>query len=128
MDGKLFDALCDLCIYHYCDLRRPKTVGARKFAQSVRLLKQHGIIEDREDAGSVWERYDGMVEEYALDQLPGHIARYDYWGAKIITNDTGWNSPKTGLFAGDSAGHYMFFDSFEAMEQYANELTPTLTT
>jgi hypothetical protein len=122
----LFNALCDLQIYHYCDCLRPEKVGQEKFDASVALLVERGIIEDQDDAGTVWERYDAMVEEFALDVMPsGFASRHDYWGAKIISDDTGWNAPKEGLFTGDDSGHFMYFEDYAALVEYASDqLTP----
>lgn len=126
-DKALFNALCDLVIYHYGDLLRPKQVGQTKFRKSVKLLKDAGIIQNRNDEGTIKEHYDSMLEEYALANLPDEFTpQYDYWGAKCIDNHKGWNATKNGKFAGDSSGYYMFFHDFESLEQYTLnlELTP----
>lgn len=121
---RLFDALCDLVIYHHCDLRRPEKVGEESFSLSVELLVSKGIIESQEDPGDVWGAYDGMVEDFALSALPDDFhPGHDFYGAKVITNATNGVSlggPSEVFFAGDDSGHYMYFDYFESMLDYTN--------
>ena len=120
MDTQLFNALCDLVIYHFADVLRPEKTGSRKFAASVKLLVDRGIITGQDDTGSAQERYEEMVCEYALERLPDSFHRaYDYWGAACISDKD--KGIKDGLYAGDSHGQIMFFDDFDALEEYTND-------
>lgn len=117
IDARLFDALCDLMIYHYVDLRRPKK-HPRKFSHSVALLKRHGIIKHRDDTGTLREQYDKLLEGYVTEILPAaYRPDHDHWGAKCIRL-YGQSGKTSSFYTGDVCGFYMFFDNFAALEEY----------
>lgn len=121
IDTKLFNALCDLMIYHYADLCRPKK-HLRKFSNSVALLKRYGIIKHREDTGTLREQYDKLLEEYVTETLPAaYRPDHDYWGAKCIRL-FGQSGKLPTMYAGDTCGFYMFFDNFAALEEYTTRM------
>jgi|AntRauTorcE11897_2_1112592.scaffolds.fasta_scaffold03089_9 hypothetical protein len=125
--NKRFNALCDLMIYHFCDLRRPITTGKSKFARSVKLLKDEGIIENRNDIGTIADEYNQALEEYVEEHIPEFTPQYDYWGAKCLDDHKAWNATKNGKFAGDAGGFYMLFDDFNALEEYTKEKQEEMT-
>jgi len=116
----LFNALCDVVIYHYCDVCRK---AGSEDSESAKMLVQTGYMDDTDDAAKAYQKYEHMVLEYALDHLPnGFRKRYDYWGAVCVTDYDGENAPKTDtLYAGDSIGKIMLFDNFAALEAYTQE-------
>jgi len=117
MNPKTFDDLATVVIYHFADVCYEKP--AKRAAQR---LRRQGVINGITDAEAAYERYEAAVIEYAEEHLPSeYTLQYDYWGAKCYSNEKGWNSPKTGLFSGDSGGRIMFFDSHAALEQYTEK-------
>lgn len=128
MNEQHFTDLARVSIYHFCDVEYE-----REAKLALSRLHGAGVISSLvlEDVGEeAYAKYEAMVVEYALDHLPkGYELRRDYWGAKIISNDHGWSSPKTGLYAGDSMGRIMWFDSFAALKEYTErqlEIIPNL--
>jgi hypothetical protein len=116
----LFNALCDVVIYHYCDVCRK---AGSEDSESAKMLVQTGYMDDTDDAAKAYQKYEDMVLEYALDHLPnGFRKRHDYWGAVCVTDYDGENAPKTDtLYAGDAIGKIMLFDNFAALEAYTQE-------
>lgn len=122
MDVELFNDLATLSIYHYVDVATKKK--AKEAAE--RLFDKEKIdsddFDDRENGETAYSQYEKMVVEYAEDNLTkDYKLCHDFYGAKCFSDDRGWNAPKTGLFSGDSHGQIMFFENFEAMEQYTKE-------
>lgn len=113
---KNFNDLCKVVIYHYADCMEHATASAK------RLVKA-GIMTDTDDASSAYDDYQTKVIDYAKDHLPkGWDVTHDYWGAKCFALNPKWAAPKEGtLFAGDKSGYIMFFDSFQALEEYTKE-------
>lgn len=119
MDVELFNDLATLSIFHYVDVATKKK--AKEAAK--RLFKKNKIVSEvGNDAENAYSQYEALVIEYAEDNLPkDYKLCNDYYGAKCFSNAPGWNAPKTGLFSGDSHDRIMFFENFEAMEQYTKE-------
>lgn len=117
-EKKLFDDLCPVVIYHYCDVLYKK-----KAEKALPRLLEKNIMDSMEDGDKAYEQYEKMVLAYVEDALPSRFKmRYDYWGAKVITDDTQRNAPKTGYFAGDNCGRIMFFDGYSAMAEYTKDI------
>jgi hypothetical protein len=113
----LFDDLAVVVIYHFCDVRYKQR--AEQAARRLTCLK---IINGLDDAETAYQKYEDAVVTYAKEHLPtNYDVRYDYYGAKVITNDHGWKAPKIGLYAGDSPGRIMLFDNFVALQEYTEE-------
>ena len=122
---KLFNALCKVVIYNFCDLCQNKGLN-----EAIQLLIEQGVMRNNDDIESAYTRYDEFVVEHALVELPeGYSRRHDYWGAPCITNVTGWNAPKgdhpekeqRSFFAGDST-RIMFFADFAALQEYTEDV------
>lgn len=93
-ERRYFDALCDLNIYFYCDIHRPKEVGLEKFRESIRILVEAGVIKDGDDEGDVRKRYAMAIEWYAATVLPaGYFPQKDHWGAMLS-----WHLPLPSRF------------------------------
>lgn len=121
MYESLFDAICSLMIYHYCDLLWPEKIGEEKFAAAEARLVAEKITSGRDDEGSLYDKYCEMLEEYVGERLPkGWNPTYDFWGARCYS--TYGHGTKIGKYAGDSYSHYMLFDSFQALKSYTDEL------
>lgn len=110
---KEFDDLCKVVVYHQADCC-VKAGGATR-----RLIKSK-VMEDAQDWEAAYKKYEEAVLEYAKDQLPEDWdITHDYWGAKCLFPNPGWNAPKSGtLFAGDKSGFIMFFENFQALKEY----------
>lgn len=110
-DQKVFNALCNVVIYNYCDL-------LRKAGTSIRFLIKQGIMTNAQDAEAAYESYEAMVIDYALDKLPKKFKpTYGWYGERVITN-RGYGTRSGGYFRGDSDGHIMWFDRYEALIEY----------
>lgn len=119
-----FDALCDLYIYHFCDVCRPKQVGQKKFRSSVRLLVRSGLIGSQDDVRRIGRTYERMLVEYVQSVLPRvFIPMYDAYGARCFGMRGG---RPLRYYAGDSSGCFMCFDSFEALEDYTQRMVQEL--
>tara|TARA_Y100000034_G_C6706173_1_gene311701 strand:+ start:143 stop:517 length:375 start_codon:yes stop_codon:yes gene_type:complete len=123
MDEQLFNALCDVVIYHFCDCMR--TAGDEN-SKSAKLLVARGIIAETDDASAAYDAYQAMVVEYALDNLPdGYELSADYWGAKCIKRPDQPTKDSSLPFAGSECGNIMWFDNYAALVAYTDEqLTP----
>lgn len=117
MNETIFNDLATVAIYHYVDCSIEK-----KAKQAAQRLKQLGIITGIEDADTAYVKYEEKVVEYATKHLPNSFSlQCDYWGAKCFSDHKGWRSTKHGLYAGDSIGRIMFFDSFQSLKEYTQE-------
>lgn len=111
-----FDALCKVVVYHQADCYV-------KAGAATQQLIREGIMSSVDDHEKAYDKYVEMLVDYAKDRLPdGWDVTHDYWGAKCLAHNPGWNAPKSGtLFAGDKSGYIMFFDSFGALKEYTAE-------
>lgn len=115
MNEQLFTDLSHVVIYHYADM-----LYKEKAKQAAKRLVKQGIITSLDDICAAYDQYEEMVIDYAKNHLPDdYDVTHDYWGAKCITNQKGWNAPKTNtLYAGDGQGQIMLFDGFQALKEY----------
>jgi len=125
IDQTRFNALCDVVIYHFCDLMHK---AGDENSKSAKLLVEQNVMEDTENGEAAYTEYEELLVEHALAELPdGFSKTYDYWGAPCISNKQGWNAPKHDnpegdrvFFAGDST-RIMFFQNHEALVEYTTE-------
>lgn len=116
---RIFNALAQVVIYHYADV-----CYKEKAQKAARYLKRHKLInsiDNIDDAEEAYTQYDEMLTEYVKDKLPEEYkVQADYWGAKCFSNKN--HNIKDGWYAGSSSAYrFMFFNSFEALEEYTNE-------
>lgn len=115
-----FDALCDLYVYHFCDMTWPKRVGQKKFRDSVRLLVRRGVIGGQDDTRRIRRMYEQMLVEYVQSVLPRvFVPMYDEWGARCF----GMRGGKAmSWYAGDTSGDFMCFACFQSLVEYTERL------
>lgn len=124
-----FDALALLYVYHWHDLAYPAVKTPKKRNDKLRIAQDHGLlcefdsIDDDGAAQVVMDLYNETMTEYLESVAPdGWEVRFDYWGARCLSNATGWSAPRTGTwFSGESSGHFAAFDSALALRQYTEE-------
>lgn len=124
---ELFNAMCDMVIYHVHDLLRPTQVNEEnpgKFERSIDLCVAEGLMEwDSETRSWVCGeklvgRYNSEVEAYAMEHFPDEYSpSFDYWGARCIKHNAR-GSKGQHPFAGDGMYMYMLFDEHQAMVEY----------
>lgn len=124
----LFNAICSVYIYHSCDLDWPNKIGNKKFDSHVVTVISAGLgnwdAENKEldDLEKLTDKYNEMLEEYVSEHFPDtYKPTYDYWGAKAITDQPNGTRKCGYMFAGDTSGHYTFFEDFAALEEYTQE-------
>lgn len=127
MPSSAFTALALLYVYFFADLSHPGVKTAEQRVKALAELHALGILTDvsdvEESADEVSSRYHQAIEDHAANTFPdGWEPTHDYWGAKCIAYRPGWSAPKHNtLFAGDSSGRYMAFDSASALHEYTQE-------
>lgn len=128
MPRAAFRALALLHVYFYADLAWPEVRTAEGRKRQLRILHKHGLLKDVssvEHAGhAVLERYNKAIEDHVGNTMPdGWEPTHDYWGAKCVAYDPGWNAPKIGTyFTGDASARYMAFDGPESLERYTTRI------
>jgi hypothetical protein len=123
---EVFDALCDLMIYHYVDMCRPKWKGRAKFRRSVNLLKKLGVIESQDEPGKVWGEYEAWLADYVASRCPDHFMAVGYYGERGFARENE-KLGLQGLCVGDACGQYMFFDDSQALEEYVSQFLRKLS-
>lgn len=124
MDKQLFNDLCHVVIYHFCDVCHK--AGSERSRAAKRLVER-GIMSDTGDGEGAYAKYEEMVVEYGLDalnaDLPENYHRgHDYWGAVCLMLPDDSTKDTSLPFAGDSCGRIMLFANFDALGQYTKEV------
>ena len=128
-EQKLFNALAVAYIYSNVDLDWPNRIGHQKWKQHLKTLQENNIgdwnPEEKvfDNLGEVNDRYHEMVEEYALGRLPDNYhSTYDYWGAKVITDQPHGTRHQDYVYAGGDMGELASFDDYAALVEYTDEV------
>lgn len=120
--AETFDHLCVIAIHHFADMKYWSKQGKsdkRKVAKAKAALKRLDVLDEYE----ALQAYEVFVEWYGGCALPGEYAAVrDYWGAQCYSCVRRSESPRMGWYAGDECGRWMWFDSFEAIENYTKHV------
>jgi hypothetical protein len=132
LSPEVFDALALLNVYFFADLAYE---GVNRASQRKKLLNRlqnagylTGVVDVESAAGEVQELYNDTLERHFVNHFPeGWRPTHDYWGAKCLAFNPGWDAPKhDAFFAGDSAGYYQTFDSSKALWEATREILDDL--
>lgn len=114
---KTFNALCSVVIYNAVDVCHKPTKS------EVRFLRKAKLIKDVEDIKGAYMAYRDMLKDAVDPHVhDGWIWTYDYWGAECLAWKPGMRAPTSRTyFAGSECGNIMFFDGWDALQEYIQD-------
>ena len=132
LSPEVFDALALLNVYFFADVAYKGVSNASQRKKLLKKLQNAGylteIVDVESAAGEVQELYNDTLERHFDTHFPEEWKpTHDYWGAKCLALNPGWDAPKHDtFFAGDSMGYYQTFDSSEALWETTREILADL--
>lgn len=128
MTRKQINAIFTLAIYHFADLCYSGK-QAQRLLMKAKLgpwdKEEFSSKEDQEQEYAAWalDQYKDIMREHVAEHWPEEWQwTADYWGAKGLFKNPGWNAPKSGgHYVGDACGQMAWFDSMEALEEYTED-------
>lgn len=121
---KEIDSIFKLAIYNHCDCSF-NGKAAQRFLVKKKIgpWESDSGIRDLEYSHWAIAEYIKIVESYVKERWPSSwMWTHDYWGARGLYENPGWEAPKNGgYYLGDACSHMMWFSCWQALVDYTDE-------